>query len=161
MAVNVFMRFSNPAIRGESTDPDHDGEVQLLSWSHSFNQPTRATRADSAAVEQASHSDFTFSKYLDTATDELLGHCWSGKPIGRAEMTCYRADGDNAALLYLTVVMEDVIVSNVSIGGGPGDLPTETISLAYAKVTYIYHDVAGRGDASGSVSHDLTRQVVG
>ena len=103
----------------------------MLSWSHSFNQPTKATRssAGGGTVEQANHSDFTFSKYLDTATDDLLKYCWNGKQIGKATLTCYRSDGDNAAILYLQVDMEDIIISNISIGGGPGDLPTENISL--------------------------------
>ena len=116
MAVNVFLKFDEPAIEGESTDSKHAKEIQVLSWSHSFNQPTKATRssAGGGTVEQANHSDFTFSKYLDTATDDLLKYCWNGKQIGKATLTCYRSDGDDAAILYLQVDMEDIIISNIS-----------------------------------------------
>lgn len=165
MAVNVFLKITEPDITGESTDSKHVGEIQVLSWSHSFNQPTKATRssAGGGTVEQANHSDFTFSKYLDTATDDLLKYCWNGKQIGKAVLTCYRSDGDDAAILYLQIDMEDIIVSNISIGGGPGDLPTENISFAYGKVTYTYKSQKpDTGDAGGvqPVSHDLIQQLV-
>ncbi|HEX8481212.1 MAG TPA: type VI secretion system tube protein Hcp [Allosphingosinicella sp.] len=165
MAVNVFLKFEGPVIKGESTDSRHKDEIQVLSWSHSFNQPTKATRSGAGAgtVEQANHSDFTFSKYLDMATDDLMKYCWNGKQIGKATLSCYRSDGGEESILYLQVEMEDVIVSNISIGGGPGDLPTENISLAYAKVTYTYKaQKPDSGDAGGvqPVSHDLIRQIV-
>lgn len=165
MAVNVFLKFEEPAIKGESTDSKHKEEIQVLSWSHSFNQPTKATRstAGGGTVEQANHSDFTFSKYLDTATDDLMKYCWNGKQIGKATLSCYRSDGGEESILYLEVKMEDIIVSNISIGGGPGDLPTENISLAYGKVTYKYKSQKpDTGDAGGvqPVSHDLIKQVV-
>lgn len=139
MAVNVFLKLSGPDIAGESTDASHPGEIPVLSWSHSFNQPV----PPGAVGGKASHSDFTFSKYLDTATPALLEHCWSGAPIEKAVITCYRSDGDNAAVLYLRIELESVIVSNVSIGGGQGDLPTENISLAYARLTYAYMPTGG------------------
>lgn len=164
MAINIFLKLENPAIRGESTDDRHSDEIQVLSWSHSFSQPTRAGRSslDAGTTEQANHSDFTFSKYLDTATDDLLKYCWNGDRIGKATLSCYRSDGDEAQILYLTIVMENLIVSNVSIGGGQGDLPTETISLAYGKVAYSYKSQNPARDAgAGPVSHDLVRQVVG
>lgn len=165
MAMNAFIKFTEPDIKGESTDNTHSEQIQVLSWSHSFNQPTKAVRstAGGGTVEQANHSDFTFSKYTDAATDDLLKYCWNGKQIGKAVMQIYRADGNDAAILYLEVEMEDVIVSNFSIGGGQGDLPTENVSLAYGKVTYKYKtQKPDTGDAGGvqPVSHDLIKQLV-
>src|SRR5258708_15448827 len=106
MAGNMFLKFETPEIKGESTDSNHKDEVQVLSWSHSFNQPTKATRssAGGGTVEQANHSDFSFSKYLDAATDDLLKFCWNGKQIGKATLACYRSDEDNKAILYLEVL---------------------------------------------------------
>ncbi|WP_267381246.1 MULTISPECIES: type VI secretion system tube protein Hcp, partial [unclassified Sphingomonas] len=87
-------------------------------------------------------------------------YCWNGKQISKGTLTCYRSDGDDASILYLQIDMEGIIVSNVSIGGGQGDLPTENISLAYGKVTYSYK--SQKPDAGGvqPVSHDLIKQVV-
>jgi type VI secretion system secreted protein Hcp len=166
MAANFFLKLEDPAINGESNDSSHTNELQVLSWSHSFNQPTKATRssAGGGTVEQANHSDFSITKYVDAATDDLLKMCWSGKQIGKGTFTAYRSDGDNKAIKYLEVVMEKIVVSNVSFGGGGGDLPTETVALAYGKVTYNYipqKTADGTGGGVQPVYHDLIAQEVG
>ena len=125
MAVKVFLRFSNPTITGDAIDPAHEDDIQVLSWSHDF--------------KQTSYTDFIFTKHLDRATDDLLKLCWNAKVIGSAELFCYRTDTDNRDVLYLAVAMDDVLISNFSVGeGGDRDLPVETISLAYARFTYRY-----------------------
>lgn len=167
MATNMYIKFEEPAISGSSTSNNHADEIEVLSWNHGFSQPTSPTRstAGSGTVEQANHQNFTFSKYVDSATDDLLKYCWSGKQIGKATVTCYRADGsdENAEVEYLKVVMEKVIISNFSISGGPGDVPVENVSLDYAKVTYTYTAQKkddGTADGAQPISHDLsTRQV--
>jgi type VI secretion system secreted protein Hcp len=166
MAANFFLKLETPDIKGESTDASHAGELQILSWSHSFNQPTKPTRssAGGGTVEQANHSDFSITKYLDAATDDLLKYCWNGKQIGKGTFTAYRADGDNKAIKYLEVIMEDIVISNVSFGGGAGDLPTETVALGYGKVTYNYmpqKTADGTADGVQPVYHDLIKQEVG
>jgi type VI secretion system secreted protein Hcp len=166
MATNFFLKLETPDIKGESTDSSHKDELQVLSWSHSFNQPTKPTRssAGGGSVEQANHSDFTITKYVDAATDDLLKMCWSGKQIGKGTFSAYRSDGDNKAIKYLEVVMEKIIVSNVSFGGGGGDLPTETVALGYGKVTYNYipqKPADGTADGVQPVYHDLIGQEVG
>lgn len=165
MAGNFFIKFTNPEIKGESGDEKHKDQIQVLSWSHSFNQPTAPTRssAGGGTVEQANHSDFSFTKYIDGATDDLLKMCWSGKVIGGAVFTAYRAAGDAAPVEYLSIEFTHVIISNYSISGGAGDLPTETVTMSYGKVKYVYtqQKVAdGTADGKQPVEHDLVLQKV-
>ncbi len=167
MASNMYLKFETPAIEGSSTTENHAGEIEVLSWNHGFNQPTSPVRSNSGAgtVEQANHQNFTFSKYVDAATDDLLKMCWTGKQIDKATMTCYRADGaeDNVAVDYLKVEMQHIVVSNYSVSGGPGDIPVENISLDYGIVKYIYKpqmSVDGTGGDKVEIQHDLeTRKV--
>lgn len=168
MASNVFIKFETPAIEGESTSLGHEKDIQVLAWSHSFNQPTSPVRssAGSGTVEKANHSDFSMTIYADSSLDDLLKCCWNGTHIGKATLAAYRADGDNAnaAVKYLEVVMEHVVVSNVSLGGGGGDIPTVSVSMSYGKVTYTY--TASKGDEGSSegaqpVYHDLVIDEVG
>ena len=166
MATNMFLKLEDPEIKGESTDSSHADQIQVLSWSHSFNQPTSPTRssAGGGTVEMANHSDFSFTKYTDSSTDDLLKQCWSGKMIAKGTFTAYRSDGNNTPVKYLEIIMEKIIVSNVSLGGGTGDVPTETVGLSYGKVTYNYipqKEVDGTGDGVQPVYHDLIKQEVG
>ncbi|MEA2338497.1 MAG: type secretion system secreted protein Hcp, partial [Thermoanaerobaculia bacterium] len=98
-------------------------------------------------------------KYLDHATDDLLKLCWAGKQIGKATLSCYRADGasDNKPVEYLRLVMEHVIISNYSISGGPGDIPVENVALDYGIIQYTYVDQK-HGDSSAK--HDLRTHAV-
>lgn len=165
MSANMFMEITGPTVAGETSDSKHTDQIQVLSWSHSFNQPTSPTRssAGGGTVEQANHSDFSFTKYTDSSTDDLLKLCWQGNQIEKCTFYAYRADGDNEPVLYLLIEMEMVIVSNVSIGGATGDMPTETISLNYGKVTYTYKPQSkSDGTAGGDepTSHDLVLQQV-
>ena len=99
----------------------------------------------------------------DAATDDLLKQCWSGKQVNSATFSAFRADGNDVPLKYLEVEMTGVLVSNVSIGGGSGDMPTETVTLSYTKVKYNYiprKKDSGAGTGNQAISHDLTTRTV-
>ena len=153
MSINMYLKFENPSIDGASAAPEHQGEVEVLSWNHGFVQPTSPTRssAGSGTIEQANHQNFNFTKYLDGATNALLKFCWSGKQIGKATLSCFRTDG--ARVKYLTIEMENVIISNYSISGGPGDIPVENVALDYGTVKYTYLNQTTAGGASAT--HNL------
>lgn len=167
MATNMYIKFEGPAIEGGTTAAEHDKEIELLSWNHGFSQPTSPTRsqAGSGTVEQANHQNFSFSKYVDSATDDLLKVCWTGNQIDKATVTCYRSDGaeDNKPVEYLKVEMQHVVVSNYSVSGGPGDIPVENISLDYGIVKYTYlpqKKDSGEPGSAQPIQHDLeTRKV--
>ena len=125
----------------------------------------RSDRRAAGTVEQATHQNFTFTKYLDTATNELLKYCWSGKQFGKVTLTCYRSDGqpDNKPVVYLTVIMEHVIISNYSVSGGPGDIPVENVALDYGIVQYNYKEqkhANSPADASKPAVHNLETHTV-
>jgi type VI secretion system secreted protein Hcp len=167
MATNMYIKFENPAVTGDSTSQEHAGEIEIMSWSHGFSQPTSPVRSNvgGGGVEQANHSNFTFTKYLDSATDDLLKQCWTGKQFAKATVSCYRSDGaaDNKPVQYLLIEMEHVVISNLSISGGAGDLPVENVSLDYGIVKYTYtprKDADGTGGAAQPIKHDLeTRKI--
>jgi type VI secretion system secreted protein Hcp len=168
MAVNMYLKFESPSVIGSSAVVGHAGEFEVLSWSHGFVQPTSPTRssAGSGAVGQATHQNFTFTKYLDSATNQLLMYCWSGKQFGKVTLTCYRPDGaaGNPPVEYLRVIMEHVIISNYSVTGGPGDMPVENVSLDYGIVQYDYKDQKhgdGTADANMPTRHNLETRAVG
>lgn len=148
MATNFFMKIKE--IPGESADGAHKGEFEILSFSHGVSQPTSATRSTSGAatVERCFHQDFSVTKYIDQGTPDLNLFCCQGKPIKEIIITCYRADaaGDKP-VEYMKYVLNDCIVSSISIGGGGGDLPVESLTFNYAKIKWNY---IPQGEAGGS-----------
>jgi type VI secretion system secreted protein Hcp len=168
MATNMYLKFTEPEIKGSSTAGEHKDEHEVLSWSHGFVQPTSPTRstAGAASVEQATHQNLTFTKYLDAGSTELLRSCWGGTQHAKVVLHCFRSDGakDNKPVEYLNVTMEHVIISNYSVSGGPGDVPVENISLDYGKVTYTYQEQKHEDAKTGAnlpASHDLEQRLIG
>jgi type VI secretion system secreted protein Hcp len=148
MATNMYIQFEDP-----NTD-----RIEILSWSHGFVQPTSATRSQSGGgtVEQATHQNLSFTKYLDNNSSVLLKACWSGRQMRKAILTCYRAGSDNKPVKYLTITMEYVIVANCSISGGPGDIPVINVSLDYGIVKY---DYITQGQSDSATHNLITRSV--
>jgi len=167
MATAMYMVFTaSPTIQGEVTTTGFTNAVEVLSWSHGFTQATSPTRstAGGGTVSLAMHSDLTFTKYIDKATDGIIKACWTGDQISKIVLSCVRSDGGTSkGIVFLEVEMDDVIVSGYSTGGGQGDLPTENITLAYGKVTYTYKQQKSADGTAGpqvASTHDLIKNIV-
>ena len=167
MATNMYIKFVEPNIAASSTAGEHAKEIEVLSWSHGFVQPTSPTRstAGAASVEQATHQNLSVTKYLDAGSTELLRACWGGQQFKQVVLTCYRSDGakDNKPVEYLKVDMQHVIVSNYSVSGGPGDIPVENVSLDYGVIQYTYQEQKQEDGKTGSnlpATHNLETRVI-
>ena len=124
MATNMYIQFEIPALPAT-------GEIEVLSWNH--------PHADSRAG--GSGSSLSFTKYLDAATDELLKANYTGKQFGKATLALYRSDGSHdRPVLYLSVVLEHVIIAKYAVTGGPGEIPVEDVGLEYGTVKYDYKE---------------------
>src|SRR5260221_10567422 len=159
MPSNMFIRFEGPTIPGTSRLPGHESDIEILSWSHSFAQPGSRSTGERSTVEQATHQNFSLTKYLDAASNELLKMSWSGKQFLKATVTCYREGSSpgGAAIKYLEIAMQHVVISNYSISGGPGDIPVENVSLDSVIVEHTY--TPAHGEVS-SARHDLQNHEV-
>lgn len=166
MATNIYLKVETPEIKGESTDSAHLEQIEILAWSHGCSQPTSPVRstAGSGTVERANHSDLSFTKYVDISSTDLLKHCWAGTHFGKMTIAQFRSAGnDGKDVEFLTIELEDVVISGYQISAGSGDLPVENISLAYGKVTYKYDpadEKTGAKQGNKPVSHDLKTNKV-
>jgi type VI secretion system secreted protein Hcp len=164
MASDYFLQLDG--IIGECTEGDHVEWTRLLDWNHSFEQAATSDwrEATGPTKGKVDHGDFTFTKYLDTATDQVLKKLWLGGIIPTATFHACRADGDGNPVVYLMIEMTEVIVSNYSINGTEGgEIPKEDIQLSYGKLTYTYtpqDKVTGQAGAPRPVSHDLKNDTV-
>jgi type VI secretion system Hcp family effector len=150
MSSNMFMKIDG--IKGESSDKKNKDQFEILSFSHGVSQPTSATRssAGGGTVERCMHQDFSVSKYMDAGTADLNFFCCQGKTIKKVEIFCYRADESGDDVLYMTYTLDNCIVSNISVGGGGGDIPVENISFNYSEIGW---DYAVQKEVGGEAGH--------
>jgi type VI secretion system secreted protein Hcp len=169
MAVNVFWKFNAPDVTGSSLMKGHEGQQEIISYSHSFEQPTNPVRsaAGGGTIERAHHGTFNMTMELDESLIPMLGLLWSGKHIEKAKLMCYRSAGDTGAaqsgVPYLQIEFEAIVITHLDISGVPGDLPVVNFALNYAKVTYTYTPTdQSKGTLGAAVpkSHDLRTNVV-
>ncbi len=141
MAGDMYMEIDG--IKGESTDKDHSGWFEITSYSFAANQPAAATRSTSggATVERVYLSDFTITKSMDIGTPSLALACCTGRALKKITISCWRSDttGEKPTPVeYIKYVLSDAIITNYSVTGGAGDIPSESISFNYAKITWNY-----------------------
>ncbi len=138
-------------VDGESLDDKHKNWIELLGFSHQMDQPTSASRgsAGGAATGRVVHGDFIISKYIDKASPKIYEAISKGTHFKKMKIECCRAGGSQVK--YLEINLEEVLIASVSLSkhsGSAEDLPTESVSLNYGKIEWIYTQQK-RNDGSG------------
>ena len=154
MAVDMFLKLDG--VKGEARDHKHKDEIDVLSWSWGMSQSGTAHQGGGAGAGKVSVHDISLTKYLDNSTPTLMKFCANGKHIKNGVLTCRKA-GENP-LDYLTIKLEEVIVTSVSTGGtGSDDRHTENISLNFAKfhTTYATQTAEGHKGAAPEVKWNI------
>ncbi len=136
MAGDCFLKIEG--IPGESTDDKHKEWIEVLSYSSGVAQMAAGDRSTGGAASggRCSHQDFSIVKELDKTSPTIDLFCCNGNHIKKVALELCRATGDKTK--YMEYIMEDVIISSVSIGGGGGGLPTESVTFNYGKITWNY-----------------------
>ena len=146
-AVNSFMKIDD--IVGESMDPEHYGDIEILSWQ--MDATARPT--------STSPGSLSFTKYVDVASTNFLQNCCNGKRYSNATLTV-RTDDANS-LGNLIIEMTDVIIANYTLknslnrsfgtGSDSDPMPTEEITLGYSSITITYIRPESDGAMQGEI----------
>ncbi len=147
MAVDIFLKLGD--IEGESQDNTHAGEIEVLAWSWGMSQSGTMHSGTGGGGGKVHVQDLSVTKFIDTATSNLLTACSKGTQYDKAILTVRKAGGDKP-LEYVVITMKDVIITSLSTGGSGGeDRLTENVSLNFASVQLDYQQQDGSGAAKG------------
>ena len=123
-------------IKGEATDKEHKDEIIFLAWNWGLSNSAPPIGGGGGAGK-ASVQDFSFIKFTDLSTADLMKGTLDGKHFDEAIITV-RKSGDKP-FDFLKYVLKDLIVTSVSTGGSVGeDRPTESVTLNFAKIETHY-----------------------
>src|SRR5687767_8871407 len=114
MAVECFLKIEGPDLSGESQADEHEEEIDVLSWSFGASQTGTMHTATGGGAGKANVRDLSIVKNVDAATPNLLLYCVSGVQFEKATLTCRKVGGDGSKVPYLTVQMDNVIITDVS-----------------------------------------------
>jgi type VI secretion system secreted protein Hcp len=149
MAVDCFIKLGD--IEGESKDRTYAGWIEVLAWSWGMSQSGTMHTGTGGGAGRVSVQDFSFTKYVDKATPNIMQKCCTGKHYDEVKFIARKA-GDKP-LDYVKLKMNDVLVTSASTGGSEGgEQVTENVTLNFAKYEYEYTPQKADGSADGAVT---------
>jgi type VI secretion system secreted protein Hcp len=124
-------------VKGESKDDAHKETIEIASWSLGASNPT-SVGSSGMSAGKVSYSDLTVMISLEKASVELLSRVSTGKVIKKAVLYGRKA-GDDKRQDYLTVTLEEVMVSSWQTSASDGSgIPMLSVSFSFSKITYQY-----------------------
>ena len=149
---DIYVKFGNPAIKGESADKDHKDWIEVTSWSHSIKQPRSATASTAGGhtAERCEHGEMVFTKDMDVVSPLLYQHASGGTTFDEVTIDFMRADGEGKRVKYLEVKLKNAILGAVDAKVATEGLPTDVFSLKYAAVQWKYTQQKIGGNQGGN-----------
>lgn len=137
-------------VPGESADSKHKGEIDVESWSWGGSNSGTHSAGGGGGAGKFTAQDFHFVMKVNKASPKLSLACASGEHIKSAILTCRKAGKEQQE--YLLYKMTDVMVSSYQAGGSSHSdvLPTDQISLNFAKIEIEYKEQKPDGTLGGA-----------
>lgn len=134
-AGELFLKLDN--VLGESREPGHVGEIDVLSFSFGASQTGVREAGGRASARRSSLSPIAIVKQVDKSSPKLFLACATGVHFKDAVLTI--STGGDKPFEYLVITMSDVLISSYQVGTSEGAGPaTESISFSYSKIEYRY-----------------------
>ncbi len=140
-------------IRGEASDPQHTGEIDIDSWSWGMDSPADAF---GHAVARTSFEQLRIVKRVDSATTALMSALRNNELIKKAVLTVRKAGGAES-LAYLIVTIEKGRLTHHRLGGGAGadsTLLSEEFTLSFQKIAVEYVPQGKTGGGRGTLTFE-------
>ncbi len=134
MAGDIFLKVDG--IKGEATDVNHQHEIEIASWSWGISEAFISSGGTGIVGGKPKVSDFLVSKRVDSASPNLLKACLTVKHISEVVLT-QRRNGAGK-LNFLTIALQDVLISSLNDAGDGAPFPTENVAFVFTKVIYEY-----------------------
>lgn len=137
-------------INGESTDPVHKGEIDVLAWSWGVVRPVDIGGGGSS-IGKADLGELKVIKSFDAATADLILSAAIGGAIPQAVLTGTRPDPFGKSIDYLTVTLDNVFVTKVAMGGKQSEEGVaETVTFNFERIQFDYKIIDGSGKVVGT-----------
>lgn len=148
-AVDYFLKIDG--IDGESADSKHKNDIDIESWSWGETQSGSFAGGGGGGAGKVSMQDFHFVMRVNKSSPKLMEACASGEHLKKAVLICRKAGKEQQE--YLKITFSDCLISSFQTGGSGGAdiVPSDQISLNFAKIEYEYKEQKVDGTLSGAV----------
>lgn len=159
MATNIHLKLSN-SIKGESQDPLHPDEIDILAWSWGMSNSGTTHMATGGGGGKVNVQDISMTKYVDLASNDLIKKCSNGTHIDTADLSVRKAGGDST-VEYFKIKFQMCMISSYSTGGSSNNLDqiTENFTMNFRRFEVIYatQDDKGVGGPAAPAGWDIAK----
>jgi type VI secretion system secreted protein Hcp len=156
MAFDSFLKLDG--IKGEATADKFKDAIDIYSFSWGASNPI-SHQGPGLGAGKVSISSFNIMKKTDSSSTSLFQACCNGTHIKKGSLHMRKAGGEQVE--FLKYEFEGMMVESVQWSGSSGgdDTPTESVSLAFSKVsiTYTAQDKEGKAGTPVVASWDLMK----
>jgi type VI secretion system secreted protein Hcp len=142
-------------IKGECVLEGYTDKIELMSYSHNVAMQVTNDVSNKERTSGKPHiGEFTVTKFVDVSTPTLNEYCCSGKAITTATVVVGRNAAENSGkiLPFITYTLSNVLLSNVSVSGGAGGKPVETLSVNFTKIKWELTSQKDDGSKEGTAA---------
>ena len=104
MATDYFLKLDG--IEGESSQKDHENQIDLLSWSWGESNSGSSSAGGGSGSGKVNMQDFSFAMKINKASPGLFKACANGSHIKEGTLTCRRAGKEPRP--YLTIKFNEM-----------------------------------------------------
>lgn len=156
MPLTGFLKI--PDIPGESRLADHEGEIDIHSISWNVTGQTGVTQGAGRPRARAEAGPVSVGKFYDASSPYIALAAMQGKSFDEVVIS-FRQDSGEAHLDYLTITLENVIISSYDLNGPPENEEIEDrVQLSFEKINVKY--VVQADDHSSGDEHEIEFDVV-
>ncbi|MGH8550946.1 MAG: Hcp family type VI secretion system effector [Methylococcales bacterium] len=157
MAVDMFINLG-AKIKGETKDKAQSAkkDCDVLAWSWGESNSGSFHVGGGGGAGKVNVQDFSFTKYIDSATPAIWQACALGTHIDKCLLLVRKAGGKQEK--YIELTMEKCMITSVTTGGSGGeDRLTENCTLNFAKfnIEYFTQDDKGATASAGNFSYSI------
>ena len=140
--------------KGESRDPAHLDEIQVVAWSWGMEGNASATVTTGArGANQVSVRELEVVKRVDGATAALLSALRANEPL-KATLAVRKAGG-SSPVEYLKIILEKARIRAVDLESGlhgAEENIAERVRLSFQRITLEYRPQQAQGGGGGVAS---------
>ena len=129
-------------ITGNVTAKGYEGAIAITSLQHRFTQHVSMPigRIQDRVRSAPEFSELILTKSMDSSTNTLLSHAFSGQVI--PEVSCHITTTDDQLSATAKYRFKQVIISRYETAAGAQGRPMETLSLHFTQIetTYLERD---------------------
>ena len=138
-------------IPGSSTEDSYKDQIECTSFSLGVARIFSHTSGGTAEKlgDKPQFTDLAVTKRADKSSTKLFETLCTGKHVTKATLFIVGTQ-EGAAQEFESYEMEDLLVSNWSVGGSGMDLPDESFTLNFAKITFKFNSRDEKGKVTPS-----------